>query len=257
MRQWTPCWKIVNITKPKQTGTITWLISGFIIILTSLVITSLLLIIIYRWVSPCPTWLMAQRFFFHETTRFEPINHRWMPIDSISLDIIHAVIASEDNLFLAHKGFDYESIRRAREEIKQGKRFRGASTISMQTAKNVFLWPKRSWARKGLEAVFTWAIERAWGKRRIMEVYLNVIELGSGVYGVEAASQHFFMKQAMYINREQAALMATVLPNPLSRDLSSPSSFMYRSQQRVLRSMRNIGPLPVEIFHTRQVNPTK
>jgi monofunctional glycosyltransferase len=126
-------------------------------------------------------------------------------------------------------------------KIRRGKKVRGASTISMQTAKNIFLWPKRSWVRKGFEAVFTVLIETFWGKQRIMEVYLNVAELGKGIYGTEAASIFFYKVNSKKINRSQAALMAAVLPNPLIRNIAKPSAYVKSYQQRILRNMSNVG----------------
>lgn len=184
---------------------------------------------------------MVERYFFTKSTRKMPPKTIWMPLESISPHVIQAVVASEDNLFLTHRGFDLNAIKQAQEEIRKGKRFRGASTITMQTAKNVFLWNNRNWARKAMEAGFTWLIELLWGKYRIMEVYLNVIEMGAATYGVEAASQAYLKRPASEVTRNQAALMATVLPNPLKRNLAKPSPFMLRDRQRILRNMQNIG----------------
>ena len=152
-------------------------------------------------------------------------------------------MASEDNRFIEHSGFDLEAIKKARDynDHKKGKKIRGASTISQQTAKNVFLWPDRSWIRKGLEVYFTFLIETVWGKKRIMEVYLNVIEMGDGIYGAESASQKYFHKPAAYLTRDQAALIAAILPNPRKWDPSRPSAYLLNRQQWILWNMANIG----------------
>jgi monofunctional glycosyltransferase len=203
-------------------------------------ISILMLIISYNWVNPPSTWLIIDRYFFGNTTQFNPVMQQWVPIDSISSHMILAAVAAEDNLFTEHRGFDIQSIREAREQIRQGKRVRGASTISMQVSKNVFLWHTRTWTRKFLEAGFTLFIETFWSKRRIMEVYLNIAEFGPSIYGIEAASNHFFNKKAKDLTRNQAALLTSVLPNPLHRNASSPTPYMRNYQLRVLRNMRNI-----------------
>jgi len=151
----------------------------------------------------------------------------WVPIEQISPNLVRAVIAAEDARFCEHGGFDWQSIQKAWERIRSGaSRLKGGSTISMQTAKNVFLWPARSWTRKGFEAYFTVLIELFWSKRRIMEVYLNVVELGKGVYGAEAAAQVFFHKPAAELTRHEAALLAAVLPNPRKWSAANPGSYV-------------------------------
>jgi monofunctional biosynthetic peptidoglycan transglycosylase len=169
----------------------------------------------------------------------------WIGLDKMSANLPLAVVASEDNLYMEHSGFDFKSIEKAKEynAKKQGKKVRGASTISQQTAKNVFLWPQRSWLRKGLEVYFTVLIEFVWGKKRILEVYLNVIETGKGIYGAEAASQSYFGKSASGISRGEAALIAAVLPNPLKWNPASPTPYIRGRQQWILWNMNNIGKL--------------
>lgn len=164
----------------------------------------------------------------------------WESLKHISPHLVQAVVASEDNNFEKHYGVDFEAIKKARKHNKKGKVMRGASTISQQTAKNVFLWPKRSWLRKGMEVYFTGLIEIFWGKKRIMEVYLNVIEMGDGVYGAEAAAQTYFRKPASDMNRSEAALIAATLPNPRIYSAKNPSSFIRKKQQRILRTMNRI-----------------
>ena len=170
-----------------------------------------------------------------------PVNEKtWVPLSEISPNMVQAVVASEDNLFLEHNGFSIDDIFKAVEHNKKGKRIRGGSTISQQTAKNVFLWPNRSYVRKGLEAYFTVLIELIWSKERIMEVYLNIVETGSGVYGVEAASQKFFNKSAAKLTKSQAALIAASLPNPRKFKIDNPSSYMLKRKAKILSVMRNI-----------------
>ncbi|WP_162342340.1 monofunctional biosynthetic peptidoglycan transglycosylase [Cyclobacterium salsum] len=170
----------------------------------------------------------------------------WVRIEAISPHLYRAVIAAEDQKFLDHGGFDWDAIERALEENKEGKRIRGGSTISNQTAKNVFLWPGRNLLRKGMEAYFTFLMEFFWSKERIMEVYLNVIEMGDGIYGAEAASRFYFGKTAADLNRQEAALIAAVLPNPLRWRPDQPTSYLRQRQAWILRNMRNLGALPLE-----------
>ena len=154
-----------------------------------------------------------------------------------------AVMASEDQRFLEHHGFDFDAIGKALEENRKGKRQRGASTISQQTAKNVFLWPGHSWARKGLEAYFTFLVELCWSKQRIMEVYLNSIEMGDGIYGAEAVAQWHFGCTAAQLTRPQCALIAATLPNPLRFSSKNPSGYMLQRQTWIMRQMKFINPM--------------
>ncbi len=167
--------------------------------------------------------------------------HQWVPLEALSPKLQLAVVCAEDQAFLEHWGFDFQAIGEALEHNRKSRRIRGASTISQQTAKNVFLWPGRSWLRKGLEVYFTFLIETFWSKERIMTVYLNVIEFGDGIYGAEAAARHFFNKSASQVSREEAALLAAVLPNPLKRNPARPSSLVYHRQQWILGQMRMWG----------------
>jgi monofunctional biosynthetic peptidoglycan transglycosylase len=161
----------------------------------------------------------------------------WVSLQKISPNLSQAVVAAEDNEFLEHYGFDFDAIKKAQKYNETHKKTKGASTISQQTAKNVFLWPDRSWVRKGLEVYFTALIELFWGKERIMEVYLNVIEMGDGYYGAEAASQHFFNKPASLMNRAEAALIAATLPNPRIFRADKPSDYIRRKQGRIIAIM--------------------
>jgi monofunctional biosynthetic peptidoglycan transglycosylase len=162
------------------------------------------------------------------------IEKQWVSIKDISPAMKRAVVRAEDDKFYEHHGFDFEAIEKAMKFNKTHKRQKGASTISQQTAKNVFLWPSRSWVRKGLEAYFTILIELAWSKERILEVYLNVIELGKGVYGVEAASKKFFHKRAKNLTAGEAALIAAVLPNPIKFKINKPSPYILKRQQKIM-----------------------
>lgn len=169
------------------------------------------------------------------------LQKKWIPIDSISPYLIQAVIASEDNNFLHHWGFDFEAIQKASKLNEKGGRMRGASTISQQTAKNVFLWPDRTWVRKGFEVYFTGMMELCWSKKRIMEVYLNVIEMGDGIYGAEMAAKTFFNKSAKNLNRNEAALIAAVLPNPRKWHPDTPTTYIKNKQQKILQAMNKVG----------------
>ena len=174
--------------------------------------------------------------------------HHWVSMENISPSLPVAVIASEDANFRSHHGFDYKAIEHAvkRNMEHPEKRRLGASTISQQTAKNVFLWPGRSWMRKGLEVYFTGLIELMWSKQRIMEVYLNSIEMGDGIYGAEAVAKEHFHTDALHLSRAQCALVAATLPNPRRFSSKSPSSYMLRRQSRILREMRHVASFPKE-----------
>ncbi len=168
------------------------------------------------------------------------LRHRWVPMNKISAELPVAVMASEDQRFMDHHGFDFQAIEHAvKTNAKRGaKRKLGASTISQQTAKNVFLWPGRTWVRKGLEAYFTFLIEIFWSKERIMEVYLNSIEMGRGIYGADAVAEWHFHCRAQELTREQCALIAATLPNPLKFNSASPSPYMKKRQRKILHEMK-------------------
>lgn len=199
-------------------------------------IISVALTLFYRFVpvpyTPLMFWRSVASIFTEE--KFVGIEKSWVPIEEISKSMQQSVIKAEDYKFYQHYGFDFEAIEKAIQYNKTHKKKKGASTISQQTAKNVFLWPSRSWLRKGLEAYFTVLIEFLWPKKRILEVYLNVIELGKGVYGVEAASQKFFKKPAKKLSNAQSALMAAVLPNPLRFRIDKPSRYISNRQRKIM-----------------------
>jgi monofunctional biosynthetic peptidoglycan transglycosylase len=168
----------------------------------------------------------------------------WLPVEDISANLKKAAIAGEDINFLDHKGFDFKAMETAFVKNKKGKSIRGGSTISQQTAKNVFLWPGRSYIRKAFEAYFTILIELLWGKERILEVYLNVIEMGDGIYGAEAAVQNYWGKSANSMSKSQASLLIAVLPNPRRCSPARPSRFVYYKQSLILRNMRSLKKVP-------------
>ena len=208
-----------------------------------LFVLSVLIVVVFGVLPVYFTPLMGIRSVeqtFSKDTKVQLIKD-WEPIDQISPHLYLAVIAAEDQKFLDHGGFDWEAIRSAMDENKSGKRLRGGSTISNQTAKNVFLWPGRNFIRKGLEAYFTVLIEFFWSKERILEVYLNVIEMGDGIYGAEAAAQTYFKKPAAELTRQEAALIAAVLPNPLRWRPDQPTTYIRKRQSWILRNMRNLG----------------
>ena len=170
--------------------------------------------------------------------------HTWVSFDKISPSMPMAVIASEDNRFAEHNGFDFVEIEKAMKENETRAKKRGASTISQQTAKNVFLWPKSSWLRKGFEVYFTGLIEFFWSKERIMEVYLNSIEMGKGIYGVQAAAKYKFDTTAIKLTKGQCALIAATLPNPIRFNSAKPSPYMLKRQRQILRIMQLIPKFP-------------
>lgn len=190
----------------------------------------------YRWIDPPLTWLMAR-----DRLGGVPVKQQWVPLDAMSRHLPRAVIGAEDAQFCVHRGFDFEAIEKAYERNKAGKKIRGGSTISQQTAKNVFLWPGRTMVRKGLEAWFTVLIEFLWGKPRIMEVYLNVAEFGRGVFGAEAAAQHYFDKPAAKLTRIESARLAAILPQPIKRDAAAPGRYTKRYANRIAKRAKVVA----------------
>ncbi|MDR3261053.1 MAG: monofunctional biosynthetic peptidoglycan transglycosylase [Tannerella sp.] len=203
-----------------------------------LIVFSIVMTVVYKYVPVYYTPLMYVRLYGQDGT--DRIEHQWVPVGRISQSMIQAVVASEDNLFMEHHGFDRDQINKALDEAKKGRRLRGASTISQQTAKNVFLWPDRSYFRKGLEVYFTLLIEWIWGKERIMEVSLNSIEMGGGIYGIEAASIAYYGKHAYELTRGESASIATILPDPRKRNPARPSAYLQGRQRDILSLMRKI-----------------
>ena len=203
-------------------------------------VLSVFSVILFRFVPIPVTPLMLSRSAENGFTKWK---HNWVPIEKISPNLQLAVVASEDQNFLNHNGFDYVAIEKAIEHNKKGKRKRGASTISQQTAKNVFLWEGRSWIRKGFEVYFTFLIELFWSKERIMEVYLNSIEMGNGIYGAEAASQYWYKKSANKLTQREAAGIAAILPNPKKFKANNSSPYIEKRKDHIVRQIRFIGKL--------------
>lgn len=203
---------------------------------------SIFLVILFKWVPVPFTPLMLTRVVQSKMDGKDAIfSHDWESLENISPNLQKAVIASEDGNFLKHKGFDFDAMKKAFENNNKGRRLKGGSTISQQTAKNVFLWHGRSYIRKGLEAYFTILIELFWGKERIMEVYLNSIEMGNGVYGAQAATQHWYQKNANSLSPREAAGIAAILPNPRKFKASNSSSYINKRKGKIMRVMRQTG----------------
>ncbi|MFZ4690338.1 MAG: monofunctional biosynthetic peptidoglycan transglycosylase [Polymorphobacter sp.] len=207
----------------------------------ALVVLSLLWVLAYRFVPVPLTWPMAR-----DAIGGRHVERDWVPLSQIARSVPRAAIGAEDARFCVHSGFDFEAmeaaaVRNARAAASGRKKLRGGSTISQQTAKNAFLWPGRSYIRKGLEAYFTVLIELIWGKPRIMEVYLNIAEMGPGIYGVEAAAQHYFHTSASKLTPAQASRIAAILPQPIKRDAAKPGRFVKRYARKIERRARVVA----------------
>jgi monofunctional glycosyltransferase len=200
-------------------------------------------VLVLRWLHPLPSAFMleAQAQAALANQHSYRTDYRWVSLEHISRNAAVAVIASEDQLFPFHGGFDYDSIRDAVQASERGKRLRGASTISQQVAKNLFLWPGHSFVRKAFEAYFTVLIEALWPKERILEMYLNVAQFGDGIYGVQAAAERFWGTSARRLTPEEAALLAAVLPNPLRMHAERPSAYVLERRDWILEQMRELG----------------
>lgn len=202
-------------------------------------------VLVLRFINPPITYLMLQRGVERKLDGKEwKLEKKWINFEDLSDNLKKAAIAGEDVNFLNHWGFDFKAMENAFEKNQSSKRVIGGSTISQQTAKNVFLWPGRSYVRKAFEAYFTVLIELLWGKERILEVYLNVIETGDGLYGADAAAQKYYNKSAASMSKAQAALLVAVLPNPRRWSPARPTAYIYRKQRLILRNMRRLGKLP-------------
>lgn len=205
---------------------------------------SILSVVLFKWLPIPFTPLMVTRIIEFKLDGNDAIySHKWVPLEDISSNLQKAVIASEDGNFLKHNGFDFEAMQKAFKNNNKGRRLKGGSTISQQTAKNVFLWQGRSYLRKGLEAYFTLLIELIWGKERIMEVYLNSIEMGNGVYGAQEAARHWYSKTATNLTPREAAGIAAILPNPRKYKASNSSSYINRRKDKIMRVMRHVGKI--------------
>ena len=209
--------------------------------------STILSVVLFRflpvWVTPLMVIRCCQQVSDGKKLK---LSHDWEPLENISPSLPVAVMASEDARFLEHHGFDYKAIEHAAKRNREHpeKRKLGASTITQQTAKNVFLWPGRSWVRKGFEAYFTVLIELLWSKERIMEVYLNSIEMGDGIYGAQAVAEEHFGKDAKDLSKGECALIAATLPNPRKFSSKSPSAYMLKRQARILREMQHVKKFP-------------
>lgn len=221
----------------------------FVIILLRLLLLFLIFtvtpVLLFKILNPPVTPLMFLRALEYKNDGKEmKMEHQWVSISEMSPYLFQAALAAEDDKFMEHNGFDMKAIKLAYESNqKNTKRVKGGSTISQQTAKNVFLWPHRDYIRKGFEAYFTVLIELIWGKERIMEVYLNVVELGEGIYGVESASQYYFHKHALALSKSEAAALLAVFPNPRIYRVVNPSAYTQRYKSAILRRMNHIPPV--------------
>ena len=208
------------------------------------VLVSVLWVLVYRFINPPITILMVQRNLERRADdKMGKIDKKWVNFEEISDNMKRAAVAAEDQLFLQHIGFDVKAIEKAYANNAKGKKVRGGSTISQQTAKNVFLWPGRSFIRKGFEAYFTLLIELLWSKERILEVYLNVIEMGDGIYGAEAAAQKYYGKSCRQLSKSEASLITACFPNPLRWNPNKATSYIRHRQYLIMRNMRRLGPL--------------
>lgn len=207
-----------------------------------LLLTSVMAVVTLRFVAPPVSALMIERRVssWFSSDKYSPV-YQWVSLDKIAPVMSTAVIAAEDQNFPEHYGFDLPAIQRALGHNGRSARTRGASTLTQQAAKNLFLWPGRSWVRKGAEAYFTVLMETFWDKRRILETYLNIVEFGDGIYGVEAASQHYFRKPAARLTSEEAAILAAVLPNPRRYRVNNPGPYVRERQQWILQQMEQLG----------------
>ena len=205
---------------------------------------TILWVLAYRFINPPITLLMIQRDFERkDNSKSKNVSRKWIGYDELSRNLKIAAIAGEDVNFLKHWGFDLNAMEKAYQKNKRGTKVRGGSTISQQTAKNVFLWPGRSYIRKAFEAYFTALIELLWNKERILEVYLNVIEMGDGIYGAESATQKYYGKSAVSLSKGEAALLVAVLPNPIRWSPIKPTAYIYHKQYLILRNMRRLRKL--------------
>lgn len=225
MKGWKKYWHIIVRT--------------FQITLIAFLVSTITMALIYKWCPVYYTPLMFIRAAEQIGDSDFKMKHRWIPLDQMSRHLPKAVIAAEDAHFMEHCGFDFDAIQKAFEDNRKGrKKARGGSTISQQTAKNVFLWPTSSWARKGLEVYFTALIELTWSKERIMEVYLNSIEMGKGIYGAESVANENFNTTAKELSRRQCALIAASLPAPRKYNSAKPGPYLIKRSGQILRGMK-------------------
>jgi monofunctional biosynthetic peptidoglycan transglycosylase len=226
----------------KQAGWVRRVLLGLLWLGGAFLALSFLLVLIFRFIPVPGSALMLQRRVESWSGEKPYVSrHQWVALEEISPSLGVAVIAAEDQNFSEHFGFDWQAIEKAVQHNEKSRRKRGASTVSQQTAKNLFLWNSRSWTRKGLEAWFTLLLEAGWSKRRILEVYLNIVEFGDGIYGAEAAARTYFGKPAKRLTPSEAALLAAVLPNPRKFHANAPSEYIRGRQAWILNQMRQLG----------------
>jgi monofunctional biosynthetic peptidoglycan transglycosylase len=223
--------------RSRRKGLVCWLVRAIGQLTIVLILLSGLLVLPWRWLPPPTTSFMLQNL----VTQSRPYRYQWTDYDNISPNMALAAIAAEDQRFPSHRGFDLTELERAIEEYQQGEALRGASTISQQVAKNLYLWSGQSFVRKGLEAWFTVLIEALWSKQRILEVYLNIAQFSNRTFGVEVASQQFFGKPAANLTADEAALLAAVLPGPEIYFVDAPSAQVWQRQGWILQQMAQLG----------------
>ena len=228
---------------PPRSSILRRLLKGLALVILAWVLLTTIPVLFLRWLHPLTSAFMLEAGLEARLAgqRGYRTSYQWVSLEQISPHAAIAVIASEDQQFPFHAGFDFNSIREAVRESERGRRLRGASTISQQVAKNLFLWPGRSFVRKGFEAYFTVLIEALWPKERILEMYLNVAQFGDGVYGVQAAAGRFYRKPAARITAPEAALLAAVLPNPLRLHVERPSRYVLERRDWIMEQMRELG----------------
>ncbi len=212
-------------------------------IIAAFIVYSVLVILFFKWINP-PTSAFIQSNYYPEFSNIfsgDVAIVKWTPLNRISKQMILAVIASEDQKFPTHFGFDIEEIEKAIEDKFKGKRLRGASTITQQVAKNLFLWPAKDFLRKGMESYYTILLEIFWSKKRIIETYLNIAEFGNDVYGAETAAQKYFHKPASRLSEYEAALLAAVLPNPKKFKIENPGAYLRERQKEIIKQMKQLG----------------
>jgi len=217
-------------------------IFGFVTFLFAYTFYTILILFLFKWINPPTTAFIQQNnnYAFESILELQKVEQVWMPLNKISNNIKIAIITSEDQLFLDHWGFDVNQIQKVIGDFEKGKRIRGASTITQQVAKNLFLFPSKSWIRKALESYYTLLIELTWSKQRIFEVYLNIAEFGENIYGVEAASSFYFKKSSSYLSSREGAMIAAILPNPIRYNLKMRSSYLEKRINRILDESKNL-----------------
>lgn len=210
-------------------------------------IFSILSVLLFKFLNPPLTPLMLKRCAQQVFSGVMPrLNKDWVPIEDISPWVVRAAVAAEDDTFMEHFGFDFKAIRESYEQNLKGRSIRGASTITQQTCKNLFLWENRTYVRKVVEAYYTILVEVFWSKKRILEVYLNIIEMGDGIYGIERAARTYYSKPAKKLTPQESAMIVAIFPSPRKRDPRHAGSYLLSRQQQILRAMYRIGPVEFE-----------